>query len=274
MAYPDSVQLSVVLPAFNEKRRIGSSLEAIGRHLAGLGVAVEIVVVDDGSTDDTFGTVCRIAESMPVPMTVARYERNAGKGRALKVAFGLTRGSRILFSDADLSTPIEETTRLLGALDEEGVDIAIGSRKMAGADIQVHQPWWRENMGKVFTMLARRLIPAVSDTTCGFKAFDGDAGRDLFSRSRVDDWSFDAEILVLAGLRGYVFREVPVRWHDEAGTKVRVIRDALLALAGLARIRWNVLRGVYEEPTPDDVPLEVARFNASQEDQARGRAQS
>ncbi len=261
----ESVYLSVVLPAFNESQRIRSSLEAVGRDLAAQKVTSEIVIVDDGSTDGTFDTVCDIAESLRVPVTVARYERNSGKGHALKVGFELTRGRRVLFSDADLSTPIEEMPRLLAALDEDGVAIAIGSRKMAGANIEIHQPWWRESLGKIFTILARLLVPAVSDTTCGFKAFDGDVGRDLFSRARLDDWSFDAEILVLAALGDHSFREVPVRWRDEAGTKVRVVRDAILALRGLARIRWNVLRGAYDTVRPTDVPLEVRRFREREE---------
>lgn len=251
------ISLSVVLPAFEEAQRIGASLREIGEYLAGQSYASEVIVVDDGSADGTFDTVSMMAESFPVPMTVGRYEPNRGKGHALKVAFALTQGDRILFSDADLSTPIEETAGLLAALSEPGISIAIGSRKMAGANIEVHQPYWRESMGKIFTRLAQTLVPGISDTTCGFKAFDGQVGRDLFARARIDDWSFDAEILLLAALGGHAVREVPVRWHDEAGTKVRVFRDALFALSGLTRIRWNATRGVYAAMHPIDVEVDT-----------------
>lgn len=266
-----TTSLSVVLPAFEEAQRIRSSLREIGEYLAGQSYTSEVVVVDDGSGDATFDTVSTMAESFPVPMTVARYEPNRGKGHALKVAFAMTRGDRILFSDADLSTPIDETAALLAALDEPGISIAIGSRKMAGANIEVHQPYWRESMGKIFTRLAQMLVPGISDTTCGFKAFDGDVGRDLFARARIDDWSFDAEILFLALLGEHAVREVPVRWHDEAGTKVRVLRDAASALRGLARIRWNATRGVYDAVQPIEVDVDTRRYGyPSETDDAVG----
>ena len=253
------VDLSVVIPAFNESERLPRSLPEILRYFAEQPYDAEIVLVDDGSADGTFDAICELAALAPIPVTAARYAPNQGKGHALKAGFELSRGRRVLFCDADLSTPVEETERLLAVL-EQGTPVVIGSRKMPGASIEVHQPWLRESMGKVFTALARRLAADVSDTTCGFKLFDGEVGRDLFARVRVFDWSFDAEVLLLARLGGHRIHEVPVRWHDERDTKVRLFRDAVQALLGLIRIRLNALRGRYRGAAPTRVPLEVRRF--------------
>jgi dolichyl-phosphate beta-glucosyltransferase len=259
MRNEESIDLSVVIPAFNESERLPLSLPAVARYFAEQPYATEIVLVDDGSPDATFATICDLASHLPLPVTAARYAPNQGKGHALKAGFELTRGRRVLFCDADLSTPIEETERLLAILDG-GTPVVIGSRKMKGASIEVHQPWLRESMGKVFTALARRLAADVSDTTCGFKAFDGDVGRDLFGRGRIWDWSFDAEILLLARIGGHRIHEVPVRWHDERDTKVRLFRDAVQSLLGLMRIRLNLMQGRYRTAAPLRVPLEVRRF--------------
>jgi dolichyl-phosphate beta-glucosyltransferase len=219
----------------------------MAHHLADLEPGAEIIVVDDGSPDGTAETAREIAPGLPLPVTVVRTRRNRGKGHALKVGFAHAGGERILFTDADLSVPIAAAASLLDEL-ERGADVAIGSRKMTGAEIVVHQPWLRETMGKVFTLLTRAFIVHVSDVTCGFKAFRGDAGRDLFAHLRVSDWSFDAELLFLARRRGLTIREVPVQWHDEPDTKVRLALDALHSLIGLVRIRWNSAVGAYRRP--------------------------
>jgi dolichyl-phosphate beta-glucosyltransferase len=253
MSAPGSV--SIVIPAYQEALRIGATLRAIGAHFASAPFPVELLVVDDGSRDDTADVVRQAAPELGIPLRLLRYEPNRGKGFALKVGFAATRGARVLFSDADLSTPIEEADRLLAALDE-GHDFAIGSRKREQARIEVRQPWLRETLGKGFTWLVRLLIADVTDATCGFKAYRGDAGRDLFARMRVYDWSFDAEILLVArqlGLRG---TEIPVRWRDQAGTKVDLRRDVLRSLSGIARIRWNAALGRYAEPLPLDIAVE------------------
>jgi len=244
-----SPHLSVVVPAFNEASRISAPLEAMGAYFARQPYTSEIIVVDDGSRDDTSEVVRRVAAKLTTPLSLHRYEDNRGKGHALKVGFAAARGQRILFTDVDLSTPIEECERLLATLDGS-CEIAIGSRKMAGAHIAVHQPWYRERMGRVFTWITRQLIADVSDVTCGFKAFEGPAGRDVFARSRVADWSFDAELFMIASLRGYRVVEIPVTWHDTAGTKVRLLRAAVYALVGLVRIRLYAVRGAYARPMP------------------------
>jgi len=241
------VSLSLIVPAYNEAARIARPLGEMGAYLGAQAFSSEIVVVDDGSRDRTAPIVREVAARLPVPVRLIQYDRNRGKGYALKVGFASARGERLLFTDCDLATPLSETGRLLAALDA-GYDFAIGSRKMEGAEITVHQPWLRESMGRVFTGIVRILIADVSDVTCGFKAFRGDVGRDIFSRIRVDDWSFDAELLLIAKRLGYRLQEVPVRWEDQAGTKVNLFRDVVNSLVGLGRIRANALLGRYAAP--------------------------
>jgi glycosyltransferase involved in cell wall biosynthesis len=240
--------LTVVVPAYNEAARIAAPLAAIHAYLRAQPWSSEVVVVDDGSADATFALVREVARDWTLPVRAFRYQPNAGKGYAIKYGIAHARGERILFTDADLSTPIDEATRLLAALDA-GADVAIGSRKMAGAHITRHQPWLRERLGKVFTWMVRKLIADVSDVTCGFKAFRGEAARDIFSRVRVFDWSFDAEVLLLVRQLGYRLSEVAVDWADCPGTKVRLGRDVLRSLEGLLRIRGNAARGLYATPT-------------------------
>jgi dolichyl-phosphate beta-glucosyltransferase len=253
---PARIALSVVVPAYDEAECIGDALRAIAAYLVRRGAACEIVVVDDGSRDATPEIVRDVGSGLAVPLHLIRYGRNRGKGHALRVGFAATRGERVLFTDADLSTPIVEADRLLARIDA-GADVVIGSRRSAGAVITVHQPWWREGMGKAFTLLGRALVADVSDITCGFKAFRGGAGRDLFARLRIADWSFDAEALRVARLRGYRVEEVPVTWADRPGTKVRPVRDALRSLLGLVRIRVNSALGRYAQPRPPGVETEV-----------------
>jgi len=248
--------LSVVIPTYNETRRLAVPLRAIAEQLAGLGHPVEIVIADDGSTDGTFEQIQALAAEWPVPVRAVRYERNRGKGYALKVGFAHARGERILFTDIDLATPFDELAALEAALGA-GCDIAVGSRKLAGAEIRVHQPWLRERMGKVFTWLVRTFLTDVSDATCGFKLFRGDVGRELFAHLRIEDWAFDAELLLLARRRGLRVVEVPVRWEDQPGTKVRLLRDAWSSLVGLMRISWYLRRGVYDHPAEIDCELAI-----------------
>jgi dolichyl-phosphate beta-glucosyltransferase len=261
VAEQDTPGLSVIVPAYNEAGRIAEPLRAIAAFAARLPGGAEIVVVDDGSGDDTAAVVRALAPELPVPLALVAYAPNRGKGFALRAGFAAARGARLLFTDADLSTPIEEAPRLLAAL--EHAELAIGSRKTAGAAVEVHQPWLRENMGRAFTWLVRRLVAPVSDATCGFKAFRGDVGRDLFSRLRIERWGFDAEILLIARRRGYRIAEVPVRWADRAGTKVNLLRDALGSALELLQMRFYAAAGRYDAPRALAVPGTLWRAPAS-----------
>jgi dolichyl-phosphate beta-glucosyltransferase len=242
--FSEEPDLSVVIPAYNEASRIGEPLRRIDRHLRARGLSGEVVVVDDGSADDTSDVVRRVSADLGTRVVVLRSAQNRGKGHAVRIGMTTARGRAILMTDADLSTPIEELDKLLPSL-RDGVQVVIGSRRVAGAVVEVHQPWLREMMGRVFTQLARLLVVRVSDVTCGFKLFTRAAARDIFSRVTLDDWSFDAEALFLARRLGFGIREVPVVWRDAPGTKVRRGRDAVRAGLGLLRILANAVSGRY-----------------------------
>lgn len=250
-----SVSLSVIVPAFDEEPRLASSLHVIGGYLLSQSYTAEIVVVDDGSRDGTSRVVRELGPSLGVPVCLARYAENRGKGMALKVGFSLARGERLVFTDADLSTPIETLDPLLRELDS-GFDVVIGSRKMPGADIAVRQPKLRETLGRIFTVLVRQWIAPVSDVTCGFKGFRGRAGREIFARVRTPGWSFDGEILAIARQLGCRIQEIPVRWEDRAGSKVRVGRDVARSLSGLFWIRVNAMRDLYADPVSNTPALD------------------
>jgi dolichyl-phosphate beta-glucosyltransferase len=238
-------KLSIVVPMYNETRRMRHTLPLLADFFRGQDHSVEFVVVDDGSSDDTAQMARRILGD-GTDVNVIESRPNRGKGHALKVGMLAARGEYVLFTDADLSTPPAEIDKFWPWF-EAGFDVVIGSRKMAGAVLEKHQPLWRESMGKVFTWLTNRIATrGISDITCGFKCFTYDAAQTLFSRSVIDDWSFDAEVLFIAQKHHLRIKEVPVHWHDETGTKVRIARDASRALLGLAKIRINGIRGKYK----------------------------
>ncbi len=247
MEIPDP-HLSLIVPVYNESARLSASLHEMGAYLARMPFTSEIVIADDGSTDDTLAVAQHVAGSLSVPVRLLHYELNRGKGGALKLGFAAARGERLVFTDCDLSTPLDEMEKFLERLDA-GSDFVIGSRKREGAEITKHQPRLRENLGKVFTWIVRMLIADVTDMTCGFKAYRREVGKDLFSRMRVYDWSFDAELLLIARHSGYRHEEVPVRWEDHEGTKVNLVRDIVMSLIGIVRIRINHALGRYDSTT-------------------------
>lgn len=232
--------LSIVIAAYNEEKRITDSLRKIHDYGTAQGLDVEIIVVDDGSSDKTSEVVMGLTPLIR-NLQVIRYEENRGKGYALRTGVLASRGELVLVSDADLSTPIEEFDVLKVHLNDKGCHVAIGSRALALSQLIKKQPWWRRAMGKTFNRFVKLLIMKdFSDTQCGFKLFHGNVARNLFSKARIDRFAYDVEILALAKKQGYRIAEVPIRWINAPGSKVDPVVDSLQMLKDLCRIRFNL----------------------------------
>jgi dolichyl-phosphate beta-glucosyltransferase len=237
--------LSVLIPAYNEQDRIEPTVRTIVRWLREQRRRFEVVVVDDGSRDRT-GTVVHDLRSELHEVRLIRLARNHGKGYAVRAGVLNARCDLILFSDADLATPIEELTRLEAAL-SDGAAIAIGSREMPSDSVRVRARPYRRVMGRTFHALVQLLtVRGFRDTQCGFKLFRGAAAQDLFSRIRMDGYTFDVELLLIAGRRGYRVAEVPVNWVHQPGSKVNLVTDSARMLWDLIRIRQLTMSGTYD----------------------------
>lgn len=243
--------LSVVIPAYNEQERLPASLDKVAAFLnEQVDGPSEILVVDDGSTDGTFESARRAGaglENDHLRVTVLDNGRNRGKGYSVRNGVSQSRHPWILFTDADLSAPIEELPKLFAAVDEQGCDVAIGSRAVDRSLIGVHQSPFREAMGRVFNLAVRigAGLP-FKDTQCGFKLFSAEAAHDIFSRQLLEGFGFDVEVLYLAKKLGYSATEVPVRWDHCEGTKVRMFSGAD-AFIDILRVRANDLAGKYRK---------------------------
>ncbi len=238
--------ISIVIPAFNEERRLPATLSAVFRYLEGKACAFsEVLVVDDGSTDGTCAVAEELARQQP-GLRVLRNLGNRGKGYSVRHGMLEAKGEWVLFTDADLSAPIEELDRMWLAAAAQGAAVAIGSRALDRSLIAVHQSFLRENAGRAFNLLMRLAtgLP-FKDTQCGFKLFEARAAREVFKRQRLERFGFDAEVLFIARRLGYRAVEVPVRWSHSEGTKVSMFRDSLAMFVDLLRIRWNQARGLY-----------------------------
>lgn len=228
----------MVIPAYNEERRLPPTLARVREYLAAGTLSHEIVVVDDGSRDAT-GDVARAQGAV-----VVRNDGNRGKGHAARRGMLLARGRRRLMTDADLSTPIEDLPRLMARLDE-GYDVAIASRALPGSNVEVRQSASREAIGRIFNLCVRVLaVPGLHDTQCGFKLFTAEAAEASFAPLRLDGFSFDVEALFVARRRGYRIAEVPVTWRNDEATRVGPM-NGLRAFLDLGRIRVNGWRGRY-----------------------------
>jgi glycosyltransferase involved in cell wall biosynthesis len=232
--------ISIIIPAFNEEKRLPSTLATIRGYLAtGAWEFSEIVVVDDGSSDGT------AAVAASAGARVLRNPGNRGKGYSVRHGILEAQGEWALFSDADLSAPIEELETLWSAAERDGAACAIGSRALDRSLIGAHQSPFREQMGRVFNLLMRLEtgLP-FHDTQCGFKLFETAAARRIFGCQRLDGFGFDVEVLYIARRLGYRTVEVPVRWNDAPGTKVSMLLGAKGFLDPL-KVRWNGLTGKY-----------------------------
>lgn len=230
------IYLSIVVPAYNEEKRLPESLRKIKLFLRTQSFASELLVVDDGSSDRT----AELAESELSGFSgrVIKNPGNRGKGFSVRNGILQAKGRYILFSDADLSTPIEEVSVFLKHL-ENGADVVIGSRALDASAIEVRQNFLRELMGKTFNRMARLLtFKGVKDSQCGFKAFTHNAARDLFTRQTLDGFGFDVEIIFLTQKLGYKLLECPVVWRNAEGSRVRIVSDSMNMFLDLIRIRW------------------------------------
>jgi dolichyl-phosphate beta-glucosyltransferase len=243
-----TLSLSIVVPAYNEGARLGKSLRAIVNYLNENAPGSELIVVDDGSTDNTADAAREeLSDSGNLRTSVISYQSNLGKGRAVRLGLLASRGDIALFTDADLSTPITETSKLVEPIERGECDLAFGSRALDRSLIGVHQPWRREQGGRIFN-LAVRLATGLPfwDTQCGFKAFRMSACRPIIEGATIDRFGFDVELLYVAYRAGLRLKEIPVRWDHAEGSKVNVASDSFKMLSEVGRIRQQARRGVYD----------------------------
>jgi glycosyltransferase involved in cell wall biosynthesis len=243
------VDLSIIVPAYNEEHRIPPTLARLHAFLSAQPLRYEIIVVDDGSRDGTAAVVEAAAKSIP-HLALIRQTPNRGKGAAVRAGMLAARGQIRVMSDADCSMPPEQLPRLLAPILACKAEIAIGSRYAPGAKTDVKQPWYRVVWSRLANrVIQRSLVPGVRDTQCGFKAFTAEAARDLFGRGRIDGWAFDLEILALARRAQFSIAEVGVEWTDDRRSRVNPLKDMWKVIREALTIRRNLRRGVYSLPS-------------------------
>jgi len=241
MSYP---RYSVVIPAYNEAGRIPATLEAVISCIRSEGWSAEVLVVNDGSRDNTAAVVRAFAAQAP-EVRLIENPGNRGKGYSVRNGILQALGEVVMFTDADLSAPIEEAQGLFDAI-AAGADIAIGSRWLERQRQTVRQPLYRRFFGRCFNAVTRMVMQLpFADTQCGFKAFTRAAAQTVFQLQTIEGWGFDAEILFIALKRGFVINEVPVSWAHDERTQISYLRDGARMLQDLAVVRWNALLGRY-----------------------------
>ncbi len=235
--------LSIIIPACNEEKRLPSSLGRVTEFAGRQSYGIEVIVVDNASTDATKGIIEEVASRHPFVRYL--YEGRRGKGAAVKKGMLAGEGEYLLICDADLAVPIEDAGKILAAL-RDGSDIAIGSREVKGAR-RYGEPAYRHLMGRIFNLIVRLLLlPGVRDSQCGFKCFSRPAAADLFSTGVIEGWAFDAEILYISRLRGYRVVEVPVSWYYGAKSKVNPLLDPCRMFREVLKVRENGRSGLYD----------------------------
>lgn len=234
---------SVIIPAWNEERRMSASLNQVAAFVRVQFQPIEVIVVDDGSTDATAAIIEEFGKANPFIQLI----RNAhgGKGAAVKAGVSQAKGQYLIISDTDLSVPIQELSKFLPP-ELDGYDIAIASREIKGAK-RINEPYYRHLMGRVYNLLVRLVaVPGIQDTQCGFKAFRREVAREIFPYQTIEGWGFDVEILFIAQRFGYRVVEVPVVWYYGAESKVEPIKDTLGMVSDLLQVRRNAWRGLYD----------------------------
>lgn len=238
--------LSIVIPAYNEENRLPSTLEQVFHFLKKQPFSAEIIVVENGSDDQTF----EIAQQFATGHENVRILRNEQRGKGLAIHHGVKAavGEYVFLCDADLSMPIEEIRKFIPPKLPD-VDIAIASREASGS-VRYHEPYYRHFTGRVFNTLIRLLVlPGLQDTQCGFKCIRAEVARDIFRYQTLTGWAFDVELLYIARHHGYRIAEIPIDWYFNADSKISVFRDSLRMFLDLLRIRRNALLGLYD-PKP------------------------
>lgn len=241
--------ISIVIPAFEEEDRLSQPLRQIFAFIKAEKLSAEVIVVDDGSRDETSEVAEKVCAEFPeIASKVIRYKENRGKGFAVKTGLLASEADIAIFSDADLSTPIEELEKLVKPIQTGDVDVAFGSRALDRTLIGTHQPWRREQGGKVMNLIIRTMSGLkFSDTQCGFKAFNMKKFRPLLEKMTIDRFGFDVEFLFVADYHHLRIKEIPVRWNNVEGSKVSVFRDTRRMISELSQIRRNAKLGVYDK---------------------------
>jgi len=243
MSYP---QYSIVIPAYNESARILGALEAVAGCIRRRGWSAEVIVVDDGSRDQTAALVRAFAVKVP-EVRLLQNPGNRGKGYSVRHGILQALGEVVMFTDADLSAPIEEAEGLFTAI-AGGADIAIGSRWLERTRQTIRQPLYRQFFGRCFNGVTRAVMGLpYADTQCGFKAFTRAAAQTIFQLQTIERWGFDPEILFIALKRGYRIAEVPVSWAHDERTRMSYLKDGMRMLEDIAIVRWNALLGRYSK---------------------------
>jgi dolichyl-phosphate beta-glucosyltransferase len=239
-------EISIIIPAFDEGKRLPTTLDRVERYLSTINLAAEVIVVDDGSHDDTADVVRRRSASWP-QLKLVSAEHNGGKGAAVRLGMAAARGRYRVFSDADLSVPIDDLEKLLRPL-RAGAGVAIASRGLKESQVELHQPWYRETMGKIFNRLVRIFVlGGLHDTQCGFKAFTAEVADRVFPVLQTRGFGFDVEVLYRAQHAGYQVVEVPTRWINSPQSRVHPLRDSSAMFLELLAIPGRVRR----HPTKD-----------------------
>lgn len=235
--------LSLIIPAFNEASRIGPSLGKAYAYLEEAGYNAEIIVVDDGSSDNTVQVVEQFIRDTVRPNNVFAFAislgKNQGKGAAVRRGMLEAKGAIRIFTDADFSTPVHEVAKIIPLIETQQYDVVIGSRAAEGRKlVKKHQPWYRESMGRFFNVLVQTVVfKGIADTQCGFKGFSDRAAKNLFSKQKVMGFTFDVEILFLAKRSGYKIKEIAVEWYNDERSTVGAVSDSAKMLVELFRIR-------------------------------------
>src|SRR5262249_9240408 len=243
-----SASLSIIIPAYNEAARLGKTLRTVVDYLRQSSPEGELIVVDDGSSDDTAELARQtFRDAGDMRTSVISYKSNLGKGRAVRLGLLAARSDVALFSDADLSTPITEAPKLVDPIVSGQFDVTFGSRALDRQLIGVHQSWRREQGGRVFNLVVRLATGMPFwDTQCGFKAFRMSVCRPLVEAATVDRFGFDVELLYLAFRAGLKLKEVPVRWDHNEGSKISLMSDSFKMVGEVGLIRQQARRGVYD----------------------------